>query len=164
MLFANACQSPAADTTNKGHGRVEVRRIRVSSDLVGYSDLPGLAQVAEVRARITRPTTGEVQEQTHYLVTSLTPEQASPQLLLDLHRQHWGIENRLFHVKDDSFGEDRHVLLRRKSGANLSLLRNAAINLLGGSSRLWAPTDYMPARSQYLNARPMATFTEEFHS
>jgi hypothetical protein len=30
--------------------------------------------------------------------------------VLALSRRHWGIENRLFHSKDDSFGEDRHVL------------------------------------------------------
>lgn len=161
MLFANADQPAAECTVDNGHGRVERRTIWVSTALVGYSDLPGLAQVGQVRARITCTKTGEVREQTSSFVTSLTPDQASPRQLLDLHRQHWGIENRLFHVKDDSFGEDRHVLLGRKSGETVSLLRNTALNLLGGSSRLWTPKDYKTARSQYLSAAPLAAFGKE---
>ena len=36
----------------------------------------------------------------------------------------------MFDVKDDSFGEDRHVMQHHGSGAVLSLLRNVAITLL----------------------------------
>lgn len=147
--------------TTKGHGRLETRQIRVSSELAGYRPLPGLAQVAEVRTRITSLSTGHLREQTHYLVTSLTPAQASPRHLLHLHRQHWGIENRLFHVKDDRLGEDRHVLQRRTSGTVLCHLRNTAFNLLGAKSRLWAARDYIPARCQYLGAQPLAALIYE---
>ena len=79
-------------------------------------------------------------------------------------RGHWGIENRLFHVKDDSFGEDRHVVQRRRSGINLSALRNAALMLLGGSSRLWRPDEPMTARAEYVCAHPLGIFTTEEHS
>jgi len=160
-LFHSASQPPDDATVDKGHGRLEVREIRVSTELVGYSPWPSLGQVAEVRATITHLKTGEVRQQSHYLVTSLTPDQATPNQLLQMHRTHWRIENRLFHVKDNSFGEDRHVLLRRSSGTNLSLLRNAALTLLDGSSRVWGPTDYKPARSQYLSARPLAALTRK---
>src|SRR5437588_899742 len=37
-----------AQTTAKGHGRVEIRSIRVSSELKGYSDWRGLDQVFEI--------------------------------------------------------------------------------------------------------------------
>jgi len=40
-----------AQTTDKGHGRLEIRSIRVSSELKGYSDWPGLEQVFEMRRR-----------------------------------------------------------------------------------------------------------------
>lgn len=115
-LFAAEGALATATTVDKGHGRLERRTIRVSSELVGYSDMPGLAQVAEVRTRVTVLKTGEVREHVRYLFTSLTAAQADPARLLELSRGHWRIENTLFHVKDDSFGEDRHVLQRRRSG------------------------------------------------
>ena len=146
-------------TVDKGHGRLERRTIRVSSELVGYTDMPGLAQVAEVRTTVTTLKTGELRDQVRYLFTSLTPAQASPHRLLALSRGHWRIENTLFHVKDDSFGEDRHVLQRHTSGAVLCGLRNAAMMLLRGQSALWTGKDPMTARSQYLAARPLAFLT-----
>ena len=39
-------------------------------------------------------------------ITSLTPEEANAQRLLELTRGHWGIENRLHDVRDVTLGED----------------------------------------------------------
>jgi len=140
----------------KGHGRLERREIRVSNDLQGYSDFPGLKQVAQVKKRVLFLKTGEVKENTEYLLTSLSAERARPARLLSLMRGHWGIENRLFHVKDDSFGEDRHVLCSHRRGEVMSLLRAAAINLLRGRSQLWNDEEPLTARAQYICAQPLA--------
>lgn len=167
LFAANGAASEelaTATTIDKGHGRLERRTIRVSSELAGYSDMPGLAQVAEVRSEVTTLKTGVIHEQVRYLFTSLTPEQAGPDRLLALSRGHWRIENTLFHVKDDSFGEDRHVLQRRGAGAALCGLRNAAMMLLRGRHALWSETDPMTARSQYLAARPLAFVTPSARS
>lgn len=43
-------------------------------------------------------------------------------------RKHWSIENRLHHVLDDTFREDRSPA--RKSRNNLSLIRKFAYNIL----------------------------------
>ncbi|MDQ3413043.1 MAG: transposase, partial [Chloroflexota bacterium] len=102
---------------SQGHGRLERREIRVSAVLSGYSPLPGLAQVAEVRSRITCLKTDEVREQVRYLFTNLSPEAADADRLLALSRGHWRIEHTYFQVKDDSFGEDRQVLQRHRAGA-----------------------------------------------
>jgi hypothetical protein len=158
-LFAATKEVATATTVDKGHGRLERRTIRVSGELVGDSEMPGLAQVAEVRTKVTMLKTGESRDQVRYLFTSLTPAQASPDRLLALSRGHWRIENTLFHGKDDSFGEDRHVLQRHRSGAVLCGLRNAAMTLLRGSSGLWTVTDPMTARAQYLAAWPLAFLT-----
>jgi hypothetical protein len=141
---------------SKGHGRRERREIRVSAALAGYSLLPGLAQVAEVHTRVVAGRTGEVSTRTRYLVTSLPPEQASPRRMLALSRGHWGIENRLFHVADDSFGEDRHVLQSHVAGMMLSLLRTAALNLLRGEAVLWTKKTPLTARAEWVNGRPAA--------
>jgi hypothetical protein len=135
---------------------LERRELRVSGDLAGYSLLPGLAQAAEVRTQVVRLATGEVSDRVRYLVTSLPPEQADPPRLLALSRGHWGIENRLFHVKDDSFGEDRHILQTHAAGTVLSLLRTTALNLLRGACRLWTTKAPLTARAEWVNGHPAA--------
>ena len=156
LLFAAEPRSPAAVQVSKGHGRLERREVRVCSDLAGYSLLPGLAQAAEVRTRVVRLATGEVSDRVRYLVTSLDAMQADPQQVLALSRGHWGIENRLFHVTDDSFGEDRHVLQSHAAGTTLSLPRTAALNLLRGQAPLWTAKTPLTARAEWVNAHPSA--------
>jgi len=134
---------------------LERREIRVSSALAGYSPLPGLAQVAEVRSRITILKTGQVREQVRYLVTSLSPEQADAERLLTLSRGHWRIENTCVHVKDDSFGEDRQGLQRHQAGAVLAALRFTAHALLRGSCPLWTTTAPLTARAEWVSAQPI---------
>ncbi len=84
---------------------MEIRSIRVSSELKGYSDWPGLEQVCEIRRRWQYK--GEWHEEVRYGVTSLPATVAIPQRLLNLKRGHWTIENRLHYVKDVTLGEDR---------------------------------------------------------
>jgi hypothetical protein len=139
---------------SKGHGRHERRAIRVSDELAGYSTLPGLGQVAEVTPQVTQLATGQTSTRIRYLVTSLTPAQASPAQLLALSRGHWGIENRLFHVMADSFGEDRQVLQTHAAGATLSLLRATALNLLRGTSTRWTPKMPLTARAEWVCGHP----------
>ena len=155
LLFGEAWP-PDLVTVDKGHGRLERRAIRVSAELVGVNDFPGLQQVAEVRTRVVTLKTGEVTEQARYAVTSLGPEAAGPARLLALVRGHWGIENRLFWVKDDGFGEDRHVLQRHARGEVTGLLRSTALNLLRGRCALWPPAAPLTARAEWVAGHPTA--------
>lgn len=139
---------------SKGHGRLERRELRVSSALAGYSPLPGLAQVAELRTRITDLKTGQRREQVRYLVTSLPAAAADAEQWLRLSRGHWRIENTCVHVKDDSFGEDRQVLQRHQAGAVLAALRSTAQALLRGTCPLWSPSAPMTAWAESVSARP----------
>ena len=79
-LFADpalvAATGTAARTVDKGHGRLEVRRLWTSTALVGYSDWPGLAQALCLEREVVRLNTGEVRRERVYAVTSLAPEQA----------------------------------------------------------------------------------------
>ena len=124
----------------KGHGRIETRKIAVSREVVPYLAWPGLAQVARIERRreIARKASTEIV----YLITSLPPETASPQRLLRLARDHWGIENRLHYVRDVAFAEDR---CRVRAGARpLASLRNLAITLI---RRAGSPRE-LPRRSR----------------
>ena len=80
----------------------------------------------------------------------------SPLEALDLVRGHWTIENSLFHVKDDSFAEDRHVLHSHHRGMVVSLFRNVAITLLRAVCDLWSTKETLTGRAQRLAAQPTA--------
>jgi len=117
-----------AQTTDKGHGRLEIRSIRVSCQLKGYSDWPGLEQVFEIRRRWQSK--GQWHEDVRYGVTSLPATVAIPQRLLKLKRGHWTIENRLHYVKDVTMGEDRSTVHGDNGPKIMAALRNTAISLL----------------------------------
>jgi len=128
-LFADP-PAPAARVaaTGKGHGRLEVRCLAASAELVGYSDWPALAQVFRLTRTWRRR--GQIRQAVHYGVTSLPPTVGSPARLLALKRGHWGIENRLHYVKDVTLGEDRSPLRLGAGPTIMAMLRDAAINLL----------------------------------
>jgi len=118
-----------ATASNKGHGRSETRTLTSTTSLSdGYVDWPGLGQCFKlVRERTVH---GKTTTETAFGITSLDRRKADAGRLLKLARQHWGIENRVFYVRDMSFGEDA---CRARTGTGphlLSGLRNAAINLL----------------------------------
>ena len=88
----------------KGHGRLEERQIRVSSELASYSSWPYLAQVFEFTRTWTSK--GVTKQQVRYGVTSLPPEVGDAARLAALKRGHWQVENGLHYVKDVTLGED----------------------------------------------------------
>ena len=47
--------------------------------------------------------------------------------MLELNRGHWGIENRLHWVRDETFGEDRSRIRTNHGPQQLAIARNAAI-------------------------------------
>src|SRR5216684_2947922 len=117
-----------AQTTEKAHGRVEIRSIRVSSELKGYSDWPGLEQVFEIRRCWKYK--GIWKEAVRYGVTSLPSQIAIPQRLLKLKRGHWIIENGLHYVKDVTMGEDKSTIHCDNGPKIMATLRNTALSLL----------------------------------
>ncbi len=115
-----------AETVEKEHGRIEIRKIAVSAEVIPHLAWPGAAQIARIER--TREISGKVSTETAYIVTSLTAAEAGPERLLELSRGHWAIENRLHYVRDVSFNEDR---CRVRSGARaLAAVRNLAMYLI----------------------------------
>jgi predicted transposase YbfD/YdcC len=119
-----------ARTVDKGHGRLEIRQITVSSELKGYSDWPGLEQVFALERRRVEVRTGKEEREVVYGLTSLSPSQASPARLLGLIRAYWGIENGLHQRRDVTFHEDRIRLTRGRAGRVMASLNNLVIGLL----------------------------------
>jgi predicted transposase YbfD/YdcC len=117
-----------ARTVNKGHGRLEVREIRVSSELAEYLDWPYAEQVFAVTRTWTRQ--GMTKQEVKYGITSLPETVAPAERVLALKRGHWGIENRLHYVKDVTFGEDQSTLHCGAGPQIMAALRNTAVSLL----------------------------------
>ena len=119
-----------AETWDRRRGRVEQRSIRVSSEMNAYlhSTWPHICQVAQVTRVVKSPkgTTIEVV----YLITNLSPAQASPERLLAVIRGHWSIENGSHYVRDVTFGEDRSRLRSGTAPQVMATLRNLAITLI----------------------------------
>jgi predicted transposase YbfD/YdcC len=138
-----------AQTTEKGHGRVDIRSIRVSSELKGYSDWPGLEQVFEIRR--CWQSKGVWHEAVRYGVTSLPATIALPERLLTLKRGHWMIENGLHYVKDVTLGEDKSTVHSDNGPKIMAALRNTAISLLRH-----AGFSTIAARLRYNSTHPQA--------
>lgn len=132
-LLAPATVLPDARTVatvEDGHGRTDERReLTVTAAVAPLGDAwPGVQQAF----RLTRAWTerGIVHTSVRYGITSLGPDQASPEDLLRLRRGHWTIENRVHRQKDGLLREDASQVHVGTGPAVLSVLRDAALNLL----------------------------------
>ena len=118
-----------AETTDKGHGRIEVRRLEATETLAEHRrDWPGLHQVCKITRR--RMVSGKDSVETVYAITSLPRQGAGAARLLALSRGHWGIENRLHLVRDATCREDA---CRTRNGAApqvLAAIRNTVLTCL----------------------------------
>jgi predicted transposase YbfD/YdcC len=129
-----------AETWDRHRGRVEHRLIRVSTEMNAYlaADWPLVAQGAQLTRTVTCK--GRTSTEVVYLLTDLSPQQASPERLLSLVRGHWHIENRSHYVRDVSFQEDRSHLRSGHAPQLLAAFRNLAISLIhrSGTSHISA--------------------------
>ena len=114
-------------TRGTGHGRSEIRRIKVAT--VNNLLFPGARQAVQIKRRRTDRKTGRTTVKTVYAVTSLTAEQATPAQLARLVRDHWKIEA-LHHVRDTTFAEDASQLRTGNAPRAMATWRNLAIGAL----------------------------------
>ncbi len=114
---------------NKGHGRIEKRTIMVSTELNDYLDWPYVAQVFRIERNIWHETYKGRTRHVVYGLTSLSPQEASPERLLFLVRHYWGIESGLHYRRDVTLHEDATRLMVANSGHNMAILNNLIIGL-----------------------------------
>lgn len=126
--LAQAAQSPAWTdiplqdrTRGSGHGRREIRRIKLAT--VGNLLFPGARQAIQLKRRRTDRKTGRTTIKTIYAVTSLTTEQATPAQLAQLIRDHWKVEA-LLYVRDTTFAEDASQLRAGNAPRAMATWRN----------------------------------------
>jgi Transposase DDE domain len=136
---------------DKGHGRFEIRRLTSTTMLNDYLDWPKIGQVFELER--VRELPGKTEIEVVYGITSLKREEADARRLLGLSREHWGIENRLHYVRDETLGEDRCRARTGSSPQVLAALRNAVVHLL---EQVDAPSK--AAATRHFHVHPQETF------
>ncbi|MER5217196.1 ISAs1 family transposase [Streptomyces sp. NPDC002838] len=114
-------------THGAGHGRGEIRRIKVCT--VNNLLFPGARQAVQLKRRRVDRKTDKISVKTVHAVTSLTSEQATPAELARLIRGHWKIEA-LHHVRDVTFAEDASQLRTGFAPRAMATWRNLAIGAL----------------------------------
>ena len=137
-LFADPAEAgvitQTAVTTDKDHGRLEIRTHTVCHDIdwllsdrryPGEIKFPGLAMIGLVESTFER--NGKVEPaRRYYLCSKKLPAKTFAAVV----RAHWGVENRLHWTLDVIFDEDQCRLRTGHGPENMSIVRHMALNML----------------------------------
>lgn len=130
VRFADMAHS-YAETINKGHGRIEIRRCWAISDPLAFEYIRNYAGWVDlqtiVRVQRERRLADTIETETAYYISSLA---ADAELLLMATRYHWAVENSLHWVLDVIFREDEARMRTGHAAHNMAILRQLALNIL----------------------------------
>jgi len=118
-----------SSTLEKGHGRIEERRVFVTEDVAWIADKEqwsGLRSIVMVESE-REIIGGGCSTQRRYFISSLAP---SAKQLGAAVRGHWAIENQLHWSLDVCFNEDACRTRTGQAAENLAVVRHIGLNLL----------------------------------
>ena len=127
----------AADFTQIGsgdHGRIETRKIWITTALNQHLDFPHVHQAFMVERESIIKKTGKVSQEVIYGITSIPADQASPEQILRDNRRHWRVES-CHYIIDWNYDEDRSQIRTGFGPENITRLRRFAIGLLKSKQR-----------------------------
>jgi predicted transposase YbfD/YdcC len=120
-----------AESINKGHGRIEIRRCWAIKDPLAFEyvrNYEGWADLQTVvRVQREQRKSNETQTEIAYYISSLP---ADAERLLSATRYHWAVENSLHWVLDVIFREDDARIGAGHAAQNMAVLRQLALNIL----------------------------------
>ena len=119
-----------ATTVDKGHGRLEVRQVRASTELNEYlaATWADVAQVFAIERDVVR--NGKPTHEVVYGITSIPAEEAGAAEVLTFVRRHWHLENRVHWRRDVTLGEDGCQVKQGKAAQVLAALNNGVLMLM----------------------------------
>jgi predicted transposase YbfD/YdcC len=138
-------------TLNKGHGRIELRQLRASTELNEYlaEQWPDVVQVFQIERDIQR--SGKATQEVVYGLTSIPPEAGAPDRVLGLVRAHWHLENRVHWRRDVTLGEDACQVKHGQAAQVLATLNNVVLMLMDHLQ-----VENVAAQMREFAARPLA--------
>jgi hypothetical protein len=128
-----------------------------------------VAQVVRIHCHTQQVRLGRVIKQSvvvRFAVTTYGPQEASPQDLLQLARDHWSIENGQHYRRDRTQDEDRCPVRHPTAARNLSLFRSLAIFLFKAQSRRPGGQQSLPDFEHHVHRQPWGLirhFTQRRH-
>jgi predicted transposase YbfD/YdcC len=143
----------SATLLNKGHGRIELRTLTTSSQLVDFLDWPFHQQVFKLERQITIQKTGQYHREVVYGITSLSAEQVTPVQLLHMLRSYWKIENSLHYRRDVTLQEDRTRFKSHAAAHIMAIINNILLGILAKTEH-----GYLPAARRFYAAHPNLAF------
>lgn len=118
-----------AEQIDKAHGRFEVRRCRVYSDIdwlkERHDQWKHLSSIIEVESY--RETKGTATTERRYYISSLA---ADAHVILKVTRDHWAIENKLHWVLDMTYDDDQSRIRKGNAPQNMAVVKKITLNLL----------------------------------
>lgn len=117
-------------TTEKDHGRIEIRKAELITDLKWieapqkWKNLSALLKITATRTLVSEQKTST---DVRYYIMS---QACSAKDALHIVRSHWGIENQVHWLLDVTFGEDNNRNRTRNAAENFSFISRIALNLL----------------------------------
>ena len=118
---------PIQETIEKDHGRIEIRRYAISSQIEWLEAKPHWAGLQAVgRVESIRIIGDQTSTEYRYFLCSFPDRDRFAAAV----RGHWGIENQQHWVLDVQFGEDACRTRNDHSAENLALIRRVALNML----------------------------------
>jgi predicted transposase YbfD/YdcC len=130
LYFQNRQEPDFVTHDPPDHGRIEIRKIWVTTALNDHVDFPHVGQAFVVERHATDKKTGKSSCDVAYGIVSRTPEQADAQRILATNRGHWSIENSCHYIIDWNFDEDRSRISKGHGPENITRLRRFAVSIL----------------------------------
>ena len=118
-----------AETTDKGHGRLEKRTLTLMVDEQQYLDWPGIRQVFKLERYVKHLRTGKEATEVIYGITSCEPEMVSAAQMLRWTRHYWGIENGLHYRRDVTLREDATRISQPALAKTIAAINNFVVGL-----------------------------------
>ncbi len=130
LYFQDRREPHFVEYTPPDHGRIETRKIWTTTELNDYLDFPHVGQAFIVERHRIEKKSGESSLEIAYGITSRTSEQADPQRVLKVNREHWTIENSCHYILDWNYDEDRSRIRTGYGPENITRLRRFAIGVI----------------------------------
>ncbi len=117
--------------SDKGHGRLEIRKITTGGLLNEYLDWPRVGPVFKLKRWVNTWQNQPLRHEVVYGLTSLTRTTASPLRLLQLTRDYGGIENGLHDRRDVTLQEDALRTHSPRLAEVWAIMNNLLIGFVG---------------------------------